>query len=520
MNIQNPMVFRMFCVQNPIVFQILYAHIPMVFQMFCVQNPMVFRTLCVQNPMVFRINMYLCKKKMKRFIESYLMSWKSNPYRKPLIVRGARQVGKTFVIDKFGEENFKYYLKINPEQEGNLKIIFQNKKPELIVNELSALFGIPIIEGETLLFIDEIQLVPEAIAALRYFYEQMPGLHIVAAGSLLDHVLNELPYSMPVGRVEFAYMYPLNFKEFLLAVKQDGLVGYVDGFSFDGSFSQVLHEKIIEYLRLYFFIGGMPEAVKVYAETNNLIEVEKVHMSILTSLQYDFAKYGTRKQQELLKDCLIYSAKNVGRKVKYVNINKNVHSSYLKEALLKLELSRIVHLVHKTESSKVPINQYEDNDVFKPVFLDIGLSCSLSRIKITDIGNLITDFEGVLAEQFVGQELIASFDYYEDAKLYYWAREAKNANAEIDYVFQIGNKIYPIEVKAGKTGTLKSLQVYLTEKNKHVGIRLNLGLPSMGNDLTAIVNTKGQKQNLTYDLISLPLYLGGNLKSIVGNPIP
>lgn len=456
---------------------------------------------------------------MKRFIESYLLSWKSSPYRKPLIIRGARQVGKTYLVDKFGEGYFKYYLKINPEQEGNLKIIFQSKNPKLIVNELSTLFGIPIIEGETLLFIDEIQIVPEAIVALRYFHEQMPGLHIIAAGSLLDHVLNELPYSMPVGRVEFAYMYPLNFKEFLLAIKQDSLIDYINSFSFDKLFSQTLHEKIIEFLRLYFFIGGMPEAVKVYAETNNLIEVEKVHMSILTSLQYDFAKYGTRKQQELLKDCLIYSATNIGKKVKYININKNVHSSYLKEALLKLEFSRIVHLVHITKSSKVPINQYEDKDVFKPVFLDIGLSCSLSRIKLTDIKNLITDFEGVLAEQFVGQELVSSSDYYEDAKLYYWAREAKNANAEIDYVFQIGNKIYPIEVKAGKTGTLKSLQVYLTEKNKHEGIRLNLNLPSMGNNLTATVNIKGQKQNLTYNLISLPLYLGGNLKSIVTNLI-
>ncbi len=452
---------------------------------------------------------------MKRFIESYLLSWRSSPYRKPLIIRGARQVGKTYVVDKFGEEYFKYYLKINPEQEGNLKIIFQSKNPDLILNELSALYGIPIIEGETLLFIDEIQLIPEAIAALRYFYEQKPGLHIIAAGSLLDHVLNELPYSMPVGRVEFAYLYPLNFKEFLLALKQDGLIDYIDKFSFDKPTSQALHEKIIEYLRLYYFIGGMPEAVKVFAESNNLIEVEKVHMSILTSLQYDFAKYGTRKQQELLKECLIYSAKNVGKKVKYVNINKNVHSSYLKEAFLKLELSRIVHLVHKTESSKIPINQYEDKSVFKPVFLDIGLSCSISKIKLTDIKNLITDYEGTLAEQFVGQELISSFDYYEDSKLYYWAREAKNANAEVDYIFQVENKIYPIEVKAGKTGTLKSLQVYLAEKKQHTGIRLNLDLPSMGNNLTAIVNTKGQKQNITYSLISFPLYMGGNLKSNV-----
>jgi len=186
----------------------------------------------------------------------------------------------------------------------------------------------------------------------------------------------------------------------------------------------------------------------------NLMEVEKVHSEILTSFKYDFAKYATRKQQEYLNECLEYSANNVGKKVKYVNINKNAHSSNLKEALLKLELSRIVHLVRRTKSSKVPISQYVDKETFKPVFLDIGLMCNLSRIKLSDVSNLVTDFEGALAEQFIGQELLSKFEYFEDAKLYYWSREAKNANAEIDYLFQLGNKIYPVEVKAGKTGTL------------------------------------------------------------------
>ncbi len=451
--------------------------------------------------------------KMKRFIESYFASWKDNPNRKPLIIRGARQVGKTYSIEKFGKEFFEYFIKINPEQDESVKTIFKSKNPGLIITEISALYNTPVVEGKTLLFIDEIQLIPEAIVSLRYFYEQVPGLHIVAAGSLLDHILNELPYSMPVGRVEFAYMYPLNFKEFLLANGENSLVEYINGFSLGQPYSEALHLKISEYLRLYFFIGGMPEAVRVYVETRNLVEVEKIHSGILTSFQYDFAKYGTRKQQEYLKECLNYSANNIGRKVKYSSINKNAHSSYLKEALLKLEMSRIVHLIRKTKSSKVPINQYVDNDVFKPVFLDIGLVCSLAKIKLTDIKDLITDFEGALAEQFAGQELISSFAYYEDAKLFYWVREEKNANAEIDFLFQIENKIYPVEVKAGKTGTLKSLQVYLAEKKTKTGIRLNADLPSLGKNLTAVVNIKGKKQSLVYNLISLPVYFASNLKS-------
>jgi len=443
---------------------------------------------------------------MKRDIESYLNLWKESANRKPLIVRGARQVGKTFSIEAFGRKNFKHFLLLNPEQDNNLKIIFQSRNPVLIVNELTALYNIPIIEGETLLFIDEIQIIPEAIAVLRYFYEQMPGLHVIAAGSLLDHTLNEIPFSMPVGRVEFAYMYPLSFREFLMANNQEGLVDYMKGFELHQPFSEAIHQKLLEFLRLYFFIGGMPEAVKVYVETKNLTEVEKVHTSILTSFQYDFAKYGSRKQQEYLKDSLQYVAKNIGKKVKFSAINRNVHSSYIKDALLKLELSRIVHLVRKTKSSKVPINQYVDNNVFKPLFLDIGLVCSVSRIKLIDIKDLITDYEGTLAEQFVGQELLTSFNYYEDAKLFYWIREAKNTNAEIDFLHQIENTIYPVEVKAGKIGTLKSLQVYLAEKKEKTGIRLNTDLPSVGNNLKAVVTIRGNKKIINYNLISLPLY--------------
>jgi predicted AAA+ superfamily ATPase len=452
---------------------------------------------------------------MERSIEYYLREWKNNIYRKPLIIRGARQVGKTFVIEKFGDESFKNTLKINPEQEGGLESIFKSKQPQLILNELSALYNVSITPGETLLFIDEIQLLPDALAALRYFYEQMPELHIIAAGSLLDHTLNELPYSMPVGRVAFAYMYPMTFKEFLQANDQQGLINYINDFSFDKPFSDALHRKILEYLRLYFFIGGMPEAVKVYTETKNLLEVEKVQSGILTSLQYDFAKYGSRKQQQYLKDCLIYSANNIGKKVKFVTIDKNVHSNYLKEALSKLEMSRIIHLVRKTNSSNVPINQYVKNNVFKPIFLDIGLVCNLAAIKLTDLENLITGFEGALAEQFAGQEMVSTTGFHEDTKLYYWSREAKNANAEIDFISQLENKIYPVEIKAGKTGTLKSLQVYLAEKNKTTGIRLNIALPTFGKDLSAKVNLKGEQVSILYQLISLPLYLVSDLAEIV-----
>lgn len=459
---------------------------------------------------MFFFNFDKNNKKMYRNFEAYLLSWKNSNNRKPLIIRGARQVGKTYTVEKFAGEHFKHILKINLEQEKKLHNLFEQPKPQHIINELSALFNIPFIDGETLLFIDEIQFSTSAIAALRYFYEERPGLHVIAAGSLLDHTLNEMKYSMPVGRVEFAYMYPMSFTEFLTETGEKGVAEYIKNYQTHEKVSNTMHQHISELLRTYFFIGGMPEAVEYYIENRELSGVEKIHANLITSIEYDFAKYGTRKQQEFLADVLKYTATHIGQKVKYVQVNRNAHSSLLKDALLKLEMSRIIHLIRHTKSAEVPLTQKESMDIFKPVFMDIGLVNHIAHIQLMDITNLATAFEGALAEQFVMQELIANGQPYREQKLNYWIREAKNANAEIDCLIQIKNQIYPIEIKAGKRGTLKSLHVFLAEKNKTTGIRLNMDLPSEGKDLTAKVNLP-EKEELTYNLYSLPLYFAGQL---------
>ena len=447
---------------------------------------------------------------MYRTIENHLADWKVSSYRKPLVLRGARQVGKTYTIDRFAKENFKYYLKINLEQERNLRHVFESLQPQEIINELTALYQVPIIDEETLLFIDEIQVAPKAIAALRYFHEQRPGLHVISAGSLLDITLNEMQYSMPVGRIDFAFMYPMTFCEFLIALNENGLVNILNGFTLNKKISPAIHNRIVELLRLYFFIGGMPEAVAYYCKEKDLSGIARIHSGLIQSIQFDFAKYGTRKQQEYLKDVLHYVANNIGTKVKYVNISKNVHSNLLKDAFIKLEMSRIIHLIRHTRSSNVPITRLQDNHVFNPIFLDIGVLNHIAGVKLLTIDKLETAYEGALAEQFVLQELIASSKPYHEQKLNYWIREAKNSNAEIDCLFQVGNEIYPIEIKAGKRGTLKSLHIFLSEKNKKTGVRLNLDTPSIGRDLQASVNIPNKDQ-LTYNLISLPLYLAGNL---------
>ncbi|MEA3444575.1 MAG: AAA family ATPase [Bacteroidota bacterium] len=451
---------------------------------------------------------------MKRDIIQVLIDWKTRSDRKPLILRGARQVGKTFAIEEFAKAHFTNYLKINLEEKPDLKKLFRKPDTKQIITELSILFNTEITNGESLLFIDEIQTCPEAIVSLRYFKEQQPGLHVMAAGSLLDHTLNEMRYSMPVGRVEFAYMYPMSFKEFLLALSENKLIEYVNKFSFGNDFSELIHQKLSEYVRLYFFIGGMPEAVYSYIKTKKLVNIKRSHSSIITLLQYDFAKYGTKKQQEHLMMTMQYCVRNIGNKVKYSNINGETRSELLKTALHKLEMSRIIHKVKHTNSHTVPLINQEKDNIFKLLFLDLGLINHIGNIQLVDIDKLLVENEGALAEQFIGQEMLNCSMSYIDAKLNYWTRQEKNSNAEVDYLFQHKNRIYPIEVKAGKSGGLKSLHIYLYEKKLNTGIRFNMDIPSRG-DFTVKVRAGKQQAELKYELISLPLYMCWRIKELI-----
>lgn len=451
---------------------------------------------------------------MEREITKSLIDWKNRKSRKPLIVRGARQVGKTYIIEKFAEENFLNYLRINLEEQNELCKIFDENDTEKILSEISLYFNIDLIKGKSLLFIDEIQACPKAIVLLRYFYEQIPELHVIAAGSLLDHTLSDIKYSMPVGRIEFLYLYPMSFKEFLNAFGEQKLVQLLEDYIPGDDFSSLIHSKLLDYLRLYSFIGGMPEAVNQYLFDKNFTEIERIQNSIVTSLQYDFAKYGTRTQQKHLANVMKYTANNIGKKVKYVNINREVRSINLKGAFFQLELSRIIHLVHSSNAGAVPLASLAKEDTFKPVFFDIGLANRIGNINLVNIQELITFNEGALAEQFIGQELMTLEKSYLDSKLYYWLREKKNANAEIDYLYQHQNLIFPVEVKAGKSGSLKSLHTYLYGKNLNYGIRFNLDLPNFGN-LSTKVNIENSSKKLDYFLISLPLYMCFALPKIV-----
>ncbi|MDX2414125.1 MAG: AAA family ATPase [Bacteroidales bacterium] len=453
---------------------------------------------------------------MKRKFTRYLDEWRLRETRKPLIVRGARQIGKTYIIEEFGKSNYEQFVKVDFEEIPELIGLFATNDVFRIRQDIEVFFNTKLIDGKTLLFLDEIQLAPKAIAALRYFYEKMPEVDVIAVGSLLDHTLNDLGFPMPVGRVEFAYMYPMDFIEFLDAANETSLVDFIQKYQFPQPIATPIHEKILRYVRLYYVIGGMPEAVKKFVEDNNLPEVERVHESILKSLEYDFSKYGTRSQQSIMIKLLKYIPTAIGQKFKYSNAVPEQRAESIRAALALMEMSRLIALVKSTSASGVPLSLGVSERAFKPLFLDIGLANHLLRLRLTDIDNLNTINEGSLAEQFVGQQLQCSEQFYIESELYYWMRNKRNSEAEIDFVEESNNLPLPIEVKAGKSGTLKSLQVYMFEKKLELAVRFNTDQPTKTNiDTSVRVGTEMCK--VRFNLVSLPLYLVSEYSRIINS---
>jgi predicted AAA+ superfamily ATPase len=374
---------------------------------------------------------------------------------------------------------------------------------------LAIVKGQPVIPGRTLLFLDEIQACPNALASLRYFHELIPDLHVVAAGSLLDFALRDFHYSMPVGRMEFLHLYPLSFEEFLLAAEGAAALDYLAGLNPLQPPSEAVHRKLLEVLRTYFFVGGMPEAVRIFVERKDLLEVQRAQSSLVETMQADFAKYGPRKSQELMRRTYQHVAGNVGRKIKYVNISREDRAAEVRHAFELLRLSRVVHPVYHTSANGLPLGAEKDERCFKAIFLDIGLSNRVCGLDLMRAEELVTVNEGALAEQFIGQQLLRSSPCFEDPQLYYWAREARSSNAEVDFVVSRGRGIFPLEVKAGKSGTLRSTIQFLAEKKRTEAVRFHTGLPALERvHMPALPHGMGT-------LLSLPLYAAGQLDRLL-----
>jgi hypothetical protein len=426
-----------------------------------------------------------------------------------LVLRGARQVGKTYLVENWGGQHFKSVLSVDLERERDLHSLFSQPDPKRLLEELTLLKGQVVTPGETLLFLDEVQACLPALAMLRYFFELMPDLHVIAAGSLLDFVLRESAHSMPVGRIEFLHLHPMSFEEFLEAVEGAALAEYLCKLSLRQPVSEAVERKFLETLRRYFFIGGMPEVVRVYAERKDLLEVQRIQTALVQTVQEDFAKYGPGRLQELMRKTYRHVAENVGRKLKFVNVSRDERSADVRRALELLTQSRLVHLVYHTSANGLPLGAERDERHFKPLFLDVGLVNRMCGLDLVGAEELITVNEGALAEQFVGQQLLSAAPAFEDPQLFYWGREARNANAEVDFVISRHQDILPVEVKAGKTGTLRSLFQFLVEKKRQRAVRFHLRPPALED-----IRLPGE-ENRTVQLLSLPLYLAGQLDRLL-----
>ena len=414
---------------------------------------------------------------MKRLISKQLADWKEKPNRKPLIVRGARQVGKTYSITELGENAFTRYVKLDFEKQLGLRRIFEGDlSPSRLIQLIELETGADIVAGETLLFLDEIQLCPRALVALRYFYEELPDLHIVAAGSLLEFEMERI--SFPVGRVEFMYMFPLTFEEFLINLNQERLDLCRPSLFDPQPVEDVIHDRLLEKLKAFFVIGGMPEAVDTYIQTQSFKAVRNIHDNLITALIQDLLKYEKRLDNDLVREILETVPQYVGSEIKYNLLSRNASHYKIKQVLNTLEKALLITPVRSSSASGLPLGGNINRSSFKLCMLDIGLMqflCGIPAGEIIQAEDLLATYKGSLCEQFIGQELRAAGGS-QNHKLFYWSRAAKSSNAEVDYLLARDGQIIPIEIKHGPAGRLKSLHRY---KEEHPdgpnGLVLNTG---------------------------------------------
>ncbi len=394
---------------------------------------------------------------MKRLIENKLLDWKNSQRRKPLIVRGARQVGKTYSVEKFGREAFNNLVTVDLEKNRDLHGIFSGDlDPYRIMSELEIFLNKKIIQGKTLLFFDEIQNCPRAVMALRYFYEDCPELHVIAAGSLLEFAMSEI--SFPVGRIQYLEMYPLNFAEYLIAVGRDEAADVI--LSKPQNLSYSIHKLLLDELKKYCFIGGMPESVQAYVDTKSFQESFSVHRELCDSFRNDFSKYAPRADAYCLDTVFTGIARNVGQQIIYTHLAEGYTHPTIKKAFNTLCMARVGKKVLLANPSGLPLGVTASSKRFKALMIDIGLwqhLCGINAEAEYPKTDLLSIYQGAMAEQFVGQEVMIT----QNSDLYYWARQARGSTAEVDFLAVIEGNIIPIEVKSGAAGRLRSLHLLL-----------------------------------------------------------
>jgi predicted AAA+ superfamily ATPase len=399
---------------------------------------------------------------MQRLSLRNLEEWKGRARRKPLLLRGARQVGKTWLVREHAK-TYKQFIEVNLEERHHLIPIFKEiyGNPQAIVKVLETEFNERIDLGSVLLFFDEVQICKESLLALRYFKEKLPQVHVIAAGSLLEFAISEM--SFPVGRVDFMYLFPMNFEEFLLALRREDLVERISSLKEIRRIDDHSHEMLAKYLNEYFLVGGMPEVVSEYVNSQfSIVSAAAIKQNLISNIREDFYKYASRAKIEYVRKVFDSIPVNLGRKIKYANIDRESKSRDLLAAITLLRDAGIGYLVHHSSANGVPLSSECDLTKFKTYLHDVGLCVKMMNVGKEHWQSLVN--KGDLAEQFVVQELLSYTREASFPELFYWHREAKSAAAEVDVVTSFNGKIVPIEVKSGSNLTSKSLGVFLNEK--------------------------------------------------------
>ena len=443
-----------------------------------------------------------------------ILNWHASERRKPLVLRGARQVGKSTLVVAAAAKLKRPLITINCEKNLFLDAIFSTLDIPAILSELEAVANQGAINASTILFLDEIQTTPHALQALRYFHEERPDLAVIAAGSLLEFTLSDHQFSMPVGRIQYLHLGPMTFREFTEAIAP-GLLPYLEQVDPARPLPKAAHQKLNALQRTYLFVGGMPEAVQVYQKTSSLSEVSDVHREIVDTYIDDFSKYTQGKDLALLQRVFSSIPRMLGQKVKYVALAKGERAATVRTMIELLTKAQIVIPVWHSHCSGIPLVADIDDTVFKLIFLDVGLAntlCGLSWQELSGQDDMTLINEGGIAEQYVGQEL-AWLDHRKP-QLTYWQREGRSDNAEVDYTTATGSTIVPVEVKAGRSGTLKSIHQFVLKKQSALAIRFDTNQAS-SQSVTQRARTKDGSQEITFDILSLPLYAVAELPRLL-----
>ena len=427
-------------------------------------------------------------KYLHRTIDRYLQEWKIDTDRKPLLVRGARQVGKSCAVRHLGE-SFKYYLEVNFERDINVAELFKGNRDILdIAEKLSLYYGVPVEPGETLLFLDEIQSCTEAIHSLWFFREDYPQLHVIAAGSLLEFALKEIR-SYGVGRVSSLFVYPMSFDEFIEAQGHGGLVKMKQEASEANPLLDVFHKKMVELFRQYLLIGGMPASVAKYTETKSYTKARRVVSELRTAYIDDFSKYANKVNPDLLRHTLISVARQVGCKFVYSMTDGNYRTEQVRTALTYLRDAGLIIPIFHSAANGIPLGAEINSKFAKYLMLDsalmldfLGISDDTKDQDMTILAETAENLvdKGNVTEMTAGLEMLKYMPPYERHDLYYWQDTKKGNVAEVDYVIPRGGTVVPVEVKSGTKGTMKSLYEFMSKPEKDIRSAIRCSLENFG----------------------------------------